>query len=120
MGKVFLFAALALSAYGIVSCTIKDREREKARIEQKEATARNDELNFSRIKNKLVESNADITWLKKLGFIRENKEKFIQLYTNQIQDAFLNNEKTLIFGDIEDYSNLNESTYELEVSTVSL
>lgn len=119
MGKAFLFLVVALSAYGVVSCTISDREKEKAREAQKAELDRKDILQFSIIKQKKKEYYADTSWIQKFGIIGDNKQKSINLYTTQIQDAFLTDRNTLIFGGIEDFSNLNSNTYELTISNTS-
>jgi hypothetical protein len=116
MGRFILGLVLAASAYGIVSCTIKDREKREARENQEAQANIKDALLISLIKEKKKEFNADLSWIEKFGMIGERKEGFVKLYTTQIQEAFLNEKDILIFGEIKDFSNLNASEYELIVS----
>lgn len=116
-GRFFLIVVLFFTVYEIVSCTVEDRERSRIEANRKEIADKRDGDLFSYISLKKNEYQADTTWLEQLSISGEKKYPVISLYTNQIQDAFLNKGNILIFGEIEDIRNLSSSTYEITIST---
>jgi hypothetical protein len=117
--KIIYILIILLPAYGIFSCTMSDIEKKRIREERNNAIKENDSHLFSEIlKNKDL-LNADIAWIKNLGFISNKKVKYTELYTSQIQDAFLQPNPSLIFGDILDLETKNSSTYILTISNSS-
>jgi hypothetical protein len=116
MGKIILAVILALSAYGVVSCTLNDRKKAKAKEEHEAMIDRKDAQLLQSIILKKKEFQADISWVYKFGFTGEGKRGFVDLYTKDIQDAFFNGKNILILGSIKDISTLNADSYEVTVS----
>jgi hypothetical protein len=117
--KLIYILIILLPAYGIFSCTLSDIEKKRIREERSNSIKENDIHLFSEIlKNKNL-FNANIKWIKNLGFIGNKKTKYIELYTSQIQDAFMQPNPTLIFGDILDFEIKDSNTYTLTISNSS-
>jgi hypothetical protein len=119
IGKIILIISIAASAYGVASCTISKYEKDRIAEEKKEIRAANDIDLLNKINDMRVLYKADISWIEKIGLIGNEKKRFKNLYTSEIQSAFLINKPILIFGDIEDIESYNPESYLLTLSLSS-
>ena len=119
IGKLLVIIAVAASAYGVVSCTISKNGKDRIAENQEGMRAAKDIDLLNKINEKRVKYNADISWIRKFGFIGNDKEPFRKLYTSEIQSAFQINNTTLIFGGIHDMESYNPENYLLTLSLSS-
>ena len=119
--KIKLIAALIIFGYVVFSCTMKDLKNKKLHDENEKFMLSNDEKNFATIIDYKKKYDASTDWLGLIWFSDGKVNKFTEIYTSQIEDAFLINKPVLIFGSIDDFSNGKGSNaeYELEISTSS-
>lgn len=119
IGKLLSIIAVATSAYGVVSCTISENEKDRIVKEQESLRASKDIDLLNKIDEIRSRYKADISWITKIGLIGNDKKRFIKLYTSEIQSAFLNNNSTLFFGDIDDIEYGKPENYLLTLSLSS-
>ena len=117
-GKLIAIVIVFLAVYGIVSCELSDREKKKAE-EKISAQRKSEDIKLWQIiKDKKSQHAAETKWINALGFLSA-KSEFRELYTSEIQNAFLSGKPILIFGNIEDTSNFDASNYQIKISLTS-
>lgn len=117
-GKLIATVIVLLAVYGIVSCELSDRAKKKIE-EEISAQRKNDDMNLWKIiKDKKNQHAAETKWINALGFL-SGKGEFRNLYTSEIENAFLTGKPTLIFGNIRDTSNFDASNYQINISLTS-
>ena len=115
LSKLIGAILIGLVAYGVVSCELKDREKQKNKDEIATKRENYEKQLWSTIKDKKNQYQADTKWMSTLGFL--NKEsKYREFYTSEIQDAFLIGKPSLLFGSIKDVVNIDDFNYELKIS----
>ena len=115
LSKLIGALLIGLMAYGVVSCELKDREKQKNKDEIATKRENYDKQLWLTIKDKKNQYQADTKWMSTLGFL-DKESKYREFYTSEIQDAFLNGKPILLFVSIKDVANFNDFNYELKIS----
>ena len=115
LSKLIGAILIGLVAYGVVSCELKDREKQKNKDEIATKRENYDKQLWLTIKDKKNQYQADTKWMSTLGFL-DKESKYREFYTSEIQDAFLIGKPSLLFGSIKDVANFDDFNYELKVS----
>jgi len=117
-GKLFGALLIGLLAYGVVSCELSDREKQKIKDEIATKQKNYDKQLIQTIIDKKTQYQAETKWMSKLGFL-DKERKYREFYTNEIEDAFLVKKPSLLIGSIKDVSNFDDLNFQMQISFAS-